>query len=442
MSNKNELELNDIRQGFHMFTSNQNGLINPNELKEIMEIMNIDEKNPFIYNIINNICSDYNITQKGGIDVDDFISLIDQELSDASSIEGLQSIFESLCNPSSNTISLQQISQIDKNNEENEIMKKLLSRPEIKEKEIDFIEFKNIMEIDKDNKNKNISKLKSEKVYKKKISMGDGRENYKNINKKTNKSENNNYDNDNNNNAVFDNNIKKVEFNFIDKGINNNNSNKFNDSVNSSEKMENLFSSGNKSFSNLIEENVNEINGCNDSDNKINDDKDENINSFDNNDNYYKNKIIKRIENIEILEEPIEEEEVTVKKKYRHMRKYQSNHLDDKKNKEESEIIEINYEEKKNTNVPYRANRYTKGRISNNDSKNEDDENKDDKNENNIDDINDRQSLKRYHRRYRENKTSPRDKNEDKFDNNKNNNLNGKENNITSSSHSRYRKNN
>ena len=439
MSNKNELELNDIRQGFHMFSSDQNGLVNPKELKEIMEIMNINEKNPFIYNIINNICSDSNITQKGGIDVNDFMSLLDQELSDTSSIEGLQSIFESLCNPSSNTISLQQISQIEKNNEENEIMKKLLSRPEINEKEIDFREFKNIMEINKDNKN--IPKLKNEKVYKKKISIGDGRENYKNINKKTNISENNNYfDNDNNNNAVFDNNIKKVEFNFIGKGINNNNSNNLNDSVNSSEKMDNLFSSGNKSFPNLIEENINEENGFYDSSNRINDDKDENINSFDNNDNYYKNKIIKKIENIEILEEPIEEEENTVKKKYRHMRKYQYNEIDYNKNKEESEITEINYEEKKNTNIPYRANRYTKGRIPNNESKNEDDENKDDKNENNIDDINDRQSLKRYHRRYRENKTSPRDKNEDKFENIKNNNLNDKDNNITSSSHSRYRK--
>ena len=445
MLNKNEPELNDIIRGFHMFSSDQNGLVNPLEFKEIMEIMNIDEKNPFIYNIINNICSDSNITQKGGIDVNYFISLLDKELSDTSSLEGLQSIFESLCNPSSNTISLQQISQIEKNNEENEIIKKLLSRPEIKEKEIDFREFKNIMEINRDNKN--IPKIKNEKVYKKKISMGDGRENYKNINKKMNLSENNNYfDNDNNNNAVFDNNIKKVEFNFIGKGINNNNSNNFNDSVNSSEKMDNLFSSGNKSFPNLIEENVNEENGCNDTDNRINDDKNENINSFDNNDNYYKNKIIKKIENIEILEDPIEEEEITVKKKYRHMRKYQYNELDYNKNKEESEITEINYEEKKNTNVPYKANRYTKGRISNNDSKNEDDENKDDKeesenNKNNDNGINDIQPLKRYHRRYRENKTSPRDKNEDKFENNKNNNLNDRENNITSS-HSRYRKKN
>ena len=431
-----------------MFTSDQNGLVNPKELKEIMEIMNIDGKNPFLYNIINNICSDSNITQKGGIDVDDFISLLDQELSNTSSIEGLRNIFESLCNPSSNTISLQQISQIEKNNEENEIMKKLLSRPEISEKEIDFSEFKNIMEINRDNKNKKISKIKNEKVYKKKISIGDGRENFKNINnnKKSNKNENNNYYDNDNNNAGFDKNIKKVEFNFIGKGINNNNSNNINDSVNSSEKMESLYCSGNKSFPNFIEENVNEENIYNDNNDKdkdkINDNKDENINSFDNNDDFYNNKIIKRIENIEIQEEPIEEEETIVKKKYRHMRKYQYKDSDDYQNKGESEMTEINYEEKKDINTPYRANRYTKGRISNNESNDEDDENKDDKGENNNDNgINDIQSVKRYHRRYRENKTSPRDKNGDKFVYNKNNNLNDKENNITSSSHSRYRKN-
>jgi len=414
-----------------MFSSDQNGLVNPKELKEIMEIMNIDEKNPFIYNIINNICSNSNITQKGGIEVDDFISLLDQELNDTSSIEGLKSIFESLCEPSSNIISLQQISQIEKNNEENEIIKKLLSRPEVNEKEIDFREFKKIMEINKDNKNKIISKLKNEKVYKKKISLGDGKENFKSINKKTNKNEKNNkyFDNDNNN-AVFDNDIKKVEFNFIAKGIHNN-SNNLNDSVNSSEKMENLFSSGNKSFPNLIEENANEENGYNDTNDKINDDKDKNINSFDNNDNYYKNKIIKKIENIEIQEEPIEGEEITIKKKYRHMRKYQYKDTDYNKNKEESEITEVNYEEKKNTNVPYRANRYTKGRISNDDNKNEGYKNKDDNDVNYDICINDIQSSKRYHRRYRENKTSPSDKNKD-------NNLNDWKNNIHNFSHSKY----
>ena len=47
MSDNHHSELNDIIEGFQMFSSDTDGLINPNELKEIMEIMNMNEKNLF-----------------------------------------------------------------------------------------------------------------------------------------------------------------------------------------------------------------------------------------------------------------------------------------------------------------------------------------------------------------------------------------------------------
>ena len=79
-----------------MLASDTDGLVNPNDLKEIMETMNMHEKNPFIYNIILNLCSDQETQQKGGIEAGDFISLLDQELNDTSSSGGLQKIF-SVC---------------------------------------------------------------------------------------------------------------------------------------------------------------------------------------------------------------------------------------------------------------------------------------------------------------------------------------------------------
>ncbi|MBQ2529592.1 MAG: hypothetical protein II547_05005, partial [Treponema sp.] len=45
--------------------SDTDGLVNPNDLKEIMETMNMHEKNPFLYNIILNLCSDQETLQKG-----------------------------------------------------------------------------------------------------------------------------------------------------------------------------------------------------------------------------------------------------------------------------------------------------------------------------------------------------------------------------------------
>ena len=51
--------------------------------------MNMNDKNPFIYNIIQNLCSDEEIQQKGGIEAKDFISLLNQELEDISEKQGL-----------------------------------------------------------------------------------------------------------------------------------------------------------------------------------------------------------------------------------------------------------------------------------------------------------------------------------------------------------------
>ena len=67
MSYRQDSELNDIIEGFQMLASDNEGLVNPNELKEIMETMNMHEKNPFLYNIILNLCSDQETLQKGGI---------------------------------------------------------------------------------------------------------------------------------------------------------------------------------------------------------------------------------------------------------------------------------------------------------------------------------------------------------------------------------------
>ena len=112
MYNKKDSELNDIIEGFQILGSDSGGLVNPTELKEIMDIMNMSDKNPFLYNIIQTLCSDQEIQEKGGIEAKDFISLLNQELDDTSTNEGLQKIFSIFANPSTNTIPLPVFSQI------------------------------------------------------------------------------------------------------------------------------------------------------------------------------------------------------------------------------------------------------------------------------------------------------------------------------------------
>ena len=372
MSYKEESELYDIIEGFQMFGSNNNGVINPNELKEIMETMNIKTQNPFLYNIINKLCLYCNQNNKDGIEPGDFISLLDQELDDTNSIEGLQKIFTALSNPISNKISLHNISNIYKNYENDDNINNIISRPEINGKEINFNEFMDIMKIEEDNSNK-------EKIYKKKISKGIKRENNINKNKSENENAikinfNNNYnldnlDNDKNNFIGTNNEIKKVEINFSNKLINNNNSNynstnNLNNSMNSTEKMENIYSSGNKSSRSVNEPNNNLKNNA-----EINND----IYNLDNN-----------CKNLNNKDEPKEGEgEVEIKKKYYFSKKNQSENIEE--GIKPKKLFDKNYEINAENNV-------------------------------NENDKNHKITIKRYHRRYRENKKNIQDKNEEKYE--------------------------
>ena len=325
MSNKEEeSEIRSIIEGFQMFNSDSDSLINPIELKEIMEIMNYSQKNPFIYNIIKELCSNPNINEKGGINPEDFISLLDEGLNDTTSIDGFQKIFTALYTPSTNKICLRDIQNIDKNIENNDIIKNLLSKPEIKGKEIDFNEFVDIMKINEDNQNND--------------------KNNSNINEKKENLNKNAYLNFVKNNNLSRNKIKKVENNFSNKMLNNNSNynsiNNINTPLNSSEKMEDLFSSRDKSIPFFNERNINDYNN----NNYINND----INNFDNN-NYKNNKIQRNIENDD---NEHKEEKIITKKKYRYMRKKERNNFEEdqeinqNKNKNKNESLNDNNNEK------------------------------------------------------------------------------------------------
>ena len=203
---KYDSELNEIIEGFQILGADSGGLVNPNELKEIMDIMNMSEKNPYIYNIILELCSNEENQQKGGIEACDFISLLEQNLNDTSSKSGIQNIFSVFSNSSTNKIPLpvfpQIVGDMGEFGEDGEKIKKLIMKPEINGKELTFNEFQDIIktETPRQSMNENI-------IYKKKPSSNSQKYKY---NEMKNKDE-------------IGDEINNIDINFNNNGINNNN---------------------------------------------------------------------------------------------------------------------------------------------------------------------------------------------------------------------------
>ena len=380
MSNNKDSELKEIIEGFNLFGSETEGLINPIEVKEIMDIMNMSEKNPFLYNIINNLCSDEEIQRKGGINAEDFISLLDQEIDDISSLEGLQKIFSIFSDVNSNKISLPTFSQIINQNDmdlgkDSEDIKKLISKPEISGNEIDFNEFKDLMNTGKEKEKPNL-------IYMKKSSHNSS--------------------------------AKKSKINENNNDINNKSYNN-QDSKQNSETNINIIDTNNKlnSISKNEIENFNEIEQDeNNNKNIIELNYDNDVNNFDNINPEYK------------LNNPKEENNKS-KKKYRHMHESPKNK---KENEFQNDKEEINNQEEEKiiNNISYENKSNEKFSEEININIEENANNKEDKAE------------KRYHRRYRDIKSPPQKQKEENPRNE--NNVQENTDNKISSKYWRYRR--
>jgi Ca2+-binding EF-hand superfamily protein len=142
-----EEDLNEIKEGFEMFDVENKGQIDPLELKETMEEMNLKEKNPFIYDIISSFCSDKNIKSKGGLSSDDFISYLQNEMIDAKGKKGIKTIFN-VFSDSDNKIPMTTFYQTARevgDEEGGAEMRDLVEKSKTGGKEIDFDEFYDIM---------------------------------------------------------------------------------------------------------------------------------------------------------------------------------------------------------------------------------------------------------------------------------------------------------
>lgn len=140
-----EDDIDEIRKGFEMFDVENKGHINPIELKETIEEMNLKEKNPFIYELISSLCK--NFKSKEGLTADEFISILNEKICDVESNQGIKTIFE-VFSDSDNKIPMPAFYQVAKEvgDEDNgEEIRDLVEKSKTGGKEIGFNEFYDIM---------------------------------------------------------------------------------------------------------------------------------------------------------------------------------------------------------------------------------------------------------------------------------------------------------
>ena len=86
-------EMEEIKQAFNLFDTNNTGKINPSELKQAMQSLGFNERNPTIFSMICDLDTPLN-AKNGGIDFDTFVDAINNKLGDKDSEEGVRRIFQ------------------------------------------------------------------------------------------------------------------------------------------------------------------------------------------------------------------------------------------------------------------------------------------------------------------------------------------------------------
>jgi len=245
-----ESELEEIRKGFEMFDVNGTGKIIPVEVKEAMDSMNMKEKNPFIYEIIESLSLEKKYMNNGGMSIEDLVNYVYEKVNDNETNYGLRQLFDALKDPDSDTISMHTFIKLakdygDEDGLSEEELRYLLEKTQLGGDELTFDEFYTIMKGGGSSSSKSNASLRSSNA------------NNININKKQSPLSNvassqENYT------------YKKEEDNFIDNDNNNNNFNANNNINNEKELVyiDNMKSSPEKSISvakNESNTNINEI---------------------------------------------------------------------------------------------------------------------------------------------------------------------------------------
>ena len=150
-----------ILEGLEFFESTENpDLINPEEIKNLMDKLDLKDKMYFIYDLISELSSNNN---KGLITKTDFINFLENKLNDTQTKEGIHTIYNVFTDSKDDVLPLTNFCKVAReigDVEKDEELKNLLKDAEMTGKEINFDEFNEIM-------NKNEKHIKQNKEDKK-----------------------------------------------------------------------------------------------------------------------------------------------------------------------------------------------------------------------------------------------------------------------------------
>ena len=171
--NNEEAELEDIRKGFEMFDVNGTGKIIPLEVKEAMDSMNMKEKNPFIYEVIESLCAEKEYINNDGISIEDLVNYVYDKVNDNETNLGLRQLFDALKDPESETISMHTFIKLakdygDDDGMSEEELRYLLEKTQLGGDELTFDEFYTIMKGGGSSSSKSNVSMRSSEAYNKK----------------------------------------------------------------------------------------------------------------------------------------------------------------------------------------------------------------------------------------------------------------------------------
>lgn len=105
-----EDEINEIREAFKLFDTDNTGTIDPKELKSAMQTLGFEGKNHAVFQMISDIDKDGH----GSIDFNEFLDLITAKMSDNDSREDIQKVFNLFDDDRTGKISLRNLRRVAK----------------------------------------------------------------------------------------------------------------------------------------------------------------------------------------------------------------------------------------------------------------------------------------------------------------------------------------
>ena len=169
--NKSSQYKEEIKKGFKSYSQDDNEIIETKQLNDINKIMNLNQKNPFLYNSIKNLVNKKSEENDEYITSKEYINNIDEQLNDINSKEGIEHIFNVFCYEKKEGFSWTKLvltaKELGDDENANKLLK-LIEQAKLFNKEINFEEFNDIINENNDNEIKNnIKSLNESDEYEK-----------------------------------------------------------------------------------------------------------------------------------------------------------------------------------------------------------------------------------------------------------------------------------